>query len=181
MKLSDWRKLVPGDHHLINGKVPPGIPIGTNSTILDIEVILGTCFVTWNIPGRFVGFRTPIHVHPRPQEVCVRTGAVLTMIDGRDDTINGAGECFLMPQSACRRLPRRTIRCRRLIRRMTKMANLAIGGNDTVEGDVGYTDFDVFRVPRYEPEWVVIEPDHLDLQGAQFVREDGCMHDVHVM
>ena len=41
---------------------------------------------------------------------------------------------------------------------MTKMANLAIGGNDTVEGDVGYTDFDVFRVPRYEPEWVVADP-----------------------
>lgn len=162
MTLQDWRSLVPGPHHMINGRVPPGIPVGTNSTILDLEKIDGTCFVTWHIPGRPVGYRTPIHVHPRPQEVCVTRGAVLTMIEGREDTVNSAGECFLMPQ-------------------MTKMANLAIGTNETEDQATGYEDFDVFRVPIWEPEWVVIEPDHLDLQGAQFVREDGCMKEVQMM
>ena len=48
---------------------------------------------------------------------------------------------------------------------------------ETKEGESGYTDFDMFRVPKDEPEWVVVEPDHLDLQGSQFVRDNGCTID----
>lgn len=47
--------------------------------------------------------------------------------------------------------------------KMTKMMNLAIGTNETKEVESGYTDFDPFRVPIHEPEWVVVEADHLDL------------------
>lgn len=161
MTLAEWRALIPEPHDKINGEVPPGIPVATNSTLLDLhKVEKGTCFVSWWIPGRLVGYRTPIHFHPRPQEVCVVSGALLTMIEGREPQEHRAGECFMMPQ-------------------MTKMLNLAIGTNVTQKEEVGYTDFDIFRVPDGEPEWVVIEPNHLDIQGEQFVRGDGCESRYH--
>lgn len=148
--LAEWRALVPEPHDQINGRVPPGIPIPTNSTRLSAQLVNDVCFVNWWIPGRPRGYRTPIHVHPRPQTVCVVSGAVMTIADGMPDELHTAGECYLMPA-------------------MTKMVNLAVGnGSD----GMGYTDFDTFRVPLGEPEWVVVEPGPiLAAQDLQFVRD----------
>ena len=94
MTLENWRSLIPEPHDQINGKIPPGIPIATNTSLLDLKRVGDTCFVTWWIPGRLVGYRTPIHVHPRPQEVCVASGAVKTMIEGREDVLANAFSCL---------------------------------------------------------------------------------------
>ena len=143
--LCEWRKLVPEPHDMINGAKPPGIPAAVNSSVLQETVVDNVTFINWWIPGRAPGYRTPIHFHPRPQVVCVVSGHIMTIIDGLGNMTHGPGDCYLMPQ-------------------LRKMVNIALGPEAT------YTDFDTFRVPYGEPEWVVVEPSALDMQGGQFAR-----------
>jgi len=138
------RARIPLPHDTINGKVPPGIPSGALSDIVSSEWHEGQLFLVYAISGRQPGYRTPIHVHPRPQTVCITEGMVLNIVEGRKDTVYVAGDCYVMPA-------------------LTKMVNYNIG-------NVSYKDHDIFRIPAGETDWVVIEPGHLDLQSAEFNR-----------
>lgn len=136
------RASIPLPHDTINGKLPPGIPSGARSDIVSSEWHERELFVVYAISGRQPGYRTPIHVHPRPQTVCLLEGTVLNIVEGRNDTMYSAGDCYVMPA-------------------LTKMVNYNIG-------NVSYKDHDIFRVPAGETDWVVIEPGSLDLQGDEF-------------
>lgn len=140
--VANIRASIPLPHDTINGKVPPGIPNGARSDIVSSEWHEGELFVVYLISGRQPGYRTPIHVHPRPQTVCLLSGTVLNIMEGHNDTMYSAGDCYVMPA-------------------LTKMVNYNIG-------NVSYTDHDIFRVPAGETDWVVIEPDHLDMQYDEF-------------
>jgi len=141
----------------VNGKVPPGNPAISQYDMEWTNVQYGTPQqashwfygrMRWsdNENKRVKGDRVPIHVHPFPGLSCITT------YDAEPSIIWAEGEeDFLLPSGTCYSMPP-----------MKKLGPQSPGG---------YTVKDTFVYDTCYPLWVVIEPEHTDVQDNQFVFE----------
>ncbi len=129
------------DGGLINGAVPPGEILAANSTIVSLDYENGLYFATWKIT-RPPGFRTPVHIHPRPLWMCLAAGCVRDDLEGYEPREFCAPDCWWSPSN-------------------TKMSSLTIGNVTKEEYDMFILD----ELPNGDhiPDWLITEPGYADI------------------